>query len=222
MIRIRVDDFPQTKAEPQHTLSAFREFHRELTALTGKRYLLGVIPKRCSVDDVLFLRNETDCVIGMHGLAHDEHQLDIHQNEFPPWIPQSQVCKLLSEARSALESAVNRPVRAYMPPRNLIDWRTMGALHESSFDWWTSGPETGRELRDFFGNTCVHSQPPYEYGRTDELLQSEAHLRLMEKVDHGHGVVLTLHWTWETNIGLHNMRNFLSQIPRKYFEDFDV
>ncbi len=222
MIRIRVDDFPQTKGEPQHTLDAFRDFNRELTALTNRRYLLGVIPGRCSVEDVLMLRNETDCVIGMHGIDHDERALDIHRNEFPSYLSQANVSERLMEAAKALEGVIGRPVRIYMPPRNLIDQRTVNCLHSCGFDWFTGGPETDQWVRQHNSDRMIISIPPYEYGRTDELMQREAHLRIMEKSDQGHDVVLTLHWTWETNIGLHHMCDFLSRIPQRYFEDFDA
>lgn len=219
MIRIRVDDFPHTKGEPQHSLDAFRQFHRELTALTGKRYLLGVIPKRCTAEDILFLRNETDCVIGMHGIEHNEQQLNVHQNEFPVYLSKQNVRDRLAEAKQALEAGIGRPSRIYMPPRNLIDQRTASVLN-GLFDHYTSGPETDQEVLHRFGN-YIPSVWPHEYGRSDEMLARESHIAMMQKSDHGHSPVLTLHWTWETNIGLQHLRAFLSQIPRKYFEHFD-
>lgn len=224
MIRVRVDDYPNTKGEPQHTLAAFREFHRELSALLGgKRYLLGVIPGRSSAEDLLLLRRETDCVVGLHGTDHDEERLDRNGgNQFEHYLSRVQVASQLQEHRLAMEAVIARPVRIYMPPRNVIDWRTASTLVEVGFDWFTSGPETDVDVRDYFGRQNIHSQSPYEYGRTDELLSREAHLRMMEKVDRGHDAVLTLHWTWETNIGLHHMRAFLSQIPLRYIGDFDV
>lgn len=223
MIRVRVDDFPHTKGEPQHTLEAFLAFHRELSDLIGaRRYLLGVIPGRCRPEDLLALRRETDCVFGMHGTDHDEFRLDRNSgNQFEHYLSRAQVSGQLQEHRLALESVLGRPVRIYMPPRNVIDWRTASILGDVGFGWFTSGPETNPDVREYFG-PHIHSQPPYEYGRCDELLQREAHLRIMEKSDRGHDVVLTLHWTWETNIGLHHMRAFLSQIPQRYFGDFDA
>lgn len=217
MIRIRVDDFPQTKGEPQHTLQAFRQFHAELTALIGCTYLLGVIPGRCSVDDILFLRNETDCVIGMHGINHDERLLDAHGNEFAPYLSKLDVRRQLLDAHSALSSAVGRPVPYYMPPRNAIDMRTASVLN-GMFDAFTSGPETDRRVMDRFAH--IHSEYPHEYGRTDEMLARESHRVLVERCDAGRFPVLTLHWTWETNIGLEHMRRFLGKIPRGYFSDF--
>lgn len=222
MIAVRVDDFPQTKGESQHSLSAFREFNRELVSAIGlgNRYLLGVIPGRCSVDDVMFLRNETDCVIGMHGIDHDEGLLDVHRNEFPSYLSKLDVRKRLIEARTALELGVGRPVTIYMPPRNLIDMRTASVLN-GQFRYYTGGPETDRSVIDRFP-TCIMSMPPFEYGRSDELLHYRAHEKLVEKSDAGHIVVLALHWTWETNIGLEHMKRFLSQIPSHHFMDFGI
>ena len=221
MIRIRIDDFPHTKGEPQHTLDAYRTFHRELTVCTGVRYLLGVIPGRCTPEDILFLRNETDCVIGMHGVHHDESKLDLYQNEFPPFFSEQQVGRALLEASDALEQAVGREVRIYMPPRNRIDWRTVNVLQDCGFFAYTGGPETDFNLASHAG--CIMSLPPDGYGRTDELLRGGAHERLAKKCLWGNSGdwVLGLHWTWETNIGLHHMREFFSRIPRESFGNFD-
>lgn len=228
MIKIRVDDFPQTKAEPQHTLAAFREFHRELTACTGVRYLLGVIPKRCTPEDLLFLARETDCIIGMHGIFHDEEKLDLWKGEFPPYLPQREICRVLQETAVALDDAIGRRTEIYMPPRNLIDKKTIDVLFDAGFLAFTSGPETPTDLRkstwkgdNHIAVDCIHSEPPHEYGRTDELLQRNSHLHLIEACEKDWDAVLTLHWTWETNIGLQHMREFFSKIPKKYFKDFD-
>lgn len=219
MIRVRVDDFPNTKGEPQHTLQAFREFDRCLReCIGGKRYLLGVIPKRCDPDDILFLRNETDCTIGMHGIYHDEEKLDIYKNEFPPYLSQMDVCRYLQEARAALQDGVGRLVTIYMPPRNLIDWRTVGALLDAGFFAYTGGPETPSNMRISDDDVeYIHSGLPHEYGRTDEMLQRGSHevLRTLDR-----DAVLTLHWTWETNIGLEHMRRFFAEIPKELFVDF--
>lgn len=228
MIRIRVDDFPQTRGESQHTLTAFREFHKTLTeCIGGKRYLLGVIPGRMSVDDVLFLRNETDCVIGMHGIDHDEAKLDRFQNEFPPYLSQPEIGRLLKEGRESLISGIGRSCVIYMPPRNRIDLRTVMMLSSAGFTWCTSGPETDPSFRKLSSgfhphpSRIIHSESPHEYGRTDELTLANSHLNLIDKCENERDVVLTLHWTWETNIGLGHMIKFLALIPKKYFGDFD-
>jgi hypothetical protein len=218
MIRVRVDDFPHTKGEPQHTLAAYREFDRCLReCLGGKRYLLGVIPHRSSVDDILYLRNETDCTVGMHGIRHDEHELDLYQNEFPPYLSQKDVGTMLMSTVAHLDDALGRDVRIYMPPRNRIDRRTVDVLLDCGFYGYTTGPETPAELRMHDYLTVYHSEPPHQYGRSDEMLKrnSQVHLRAEDEA------ILTLHWTWETNIGLNHLRDFLGQIPKDLFVDFD-
>lgn len=233
MIRIRVDDFPQTKGEPQHTLSAFREFNRELTALTGKRYLLGVIPKRCSIDDILFLRNETDCVIGLHGIDHDESKLDLYGNEFPPYMSKFEIRRSLLEAKEGLEAGVGRSVRIYMPPRNRIDMRTASVLPECRFEAFTAGPETEWRIIDVYSTSkdrmvgwpdvkLLMSHQPDEYGRSDELFMRNSHENLLNHSKKGESVILTLHWTWECNLGngFSSLRRFLERL-NGCFEDFD-
>lgn len=230
MLKIRVDDFPNTKdnEKDKHSLAAFREFDRCLReCIGGKRYLLGVIPKRCDPDDILFLRNETDCEIGMHGIYHDEGKLDIYQNEFPPYLSQRDVCRYLQETAEALDNAIGRRTEIYMPPRNRIDQRTLDVLVDAGFLAYTGGPETAVNLRrgsydshDAHPPIYYHSEPPYEYGRTDEMLARGAPEYLLQRVLEGKQVILTLHWTWETNIGLEHMRKFFARIPKEHLEDF--
>ncbi len=218
MIRIRVDDFPQTKGEPQHTLSAFRDFDRELKSLTDRRYLLGVIPGRCAPEDIAFLRDETDCVIGLHGIDHDETQLDVYGSEFATYLSRAAVRERLREAKESLERGIGRPVRVYMPPRNKIDQRTASVL-TGLFDVYTAGPETDVEVMQRFGN-YEFSEFPHEYGRSDEMLVRHSHEELIRRCEMGRFPVLTIHHTWETNIGLRHLREFLGQIPRRFFTDF--
>ncbi len=222
MIRIRVDDFPHTKAEPQHTLEAFRAFDRRLReCIGGRRYLLGVIPGRCTVEDVLFLRNETDCVIGMHGTDHDEERLTRNGgNQFEHYLTAEQIRQDLYDHHSALQEAVGRKVQIYMPPRNVIDGKTYGVLLNSPMVQITSGPETNPDMRRGTSR-FIHSQPPDEYGRTDEMWNRGSHKQLRLRAD-AEDTVITLHWTWETNIGLHHMVKFLTAIPVDRFADFDA
>lgn len=216
MIKIRVDDFPNTKGEPQHTLAAYREFDRALRGYLGdKRYLLGVIPKKCTVSDLLFLMNETDCRIGMHGIYHNESELDRYQNEFAPYLTRGMVFAHLQTCRENLERVVGRPVDIYMPPRNRIDRRTIEVLGKAGFFSYTTGPETPEEFRTgphpFV--TYINSEPPHEYGRTDELYMRRSYMELNQICQQGRpDVVLTLHWTWETNIGLEHLHRFMEQI----------
>lgn len=213
MIRIRVDDFPNTKGEPQHTLAAFKDFDKTLRTYMGaKRYLLGVIPKRCTPEDLVYLRNETDCVIGMHGTDHDEARLDRNSgNQFEPYMTAALISRELGENKRALELAVGRPIMIYMPPRNVIDGKTISVLARH-FDRFTSGPETDMGILKNTMGVHIHSQPPHEYGRTDELYARRSYMELNQRVQQDHDVVLTLHWTWETNIGLDHLKRFMEQI----------
>lgn len=223
-IRVRVDDFPHTKGEPQHTLAAFRDFDRRLRSLMGgARYLLGVIPKRCTPEHLVYLRDETDCEIGMHGIEHDESKLDLFKNEFEPYLTRKAVEDRLWRNRQALELAVGRWVHVYMPPRNMIDQRTIDVLSACGFDAYTTGPETPERFRTGEhprGLTYLPSHPPHEYGRTDEMLKQRSYDVLNDRHRSGLDTILTLHWTWETNIGLENMDRFLRQIPSDRFASF--
>lgn len=228
-IRIRVDDYPWNKATERwrHNAESFRSFHRALSELIGgRRYLLGVIPKKCSPEDLLLLRNETNCVVGMHGIDHDEERLNAYQNEFEPWMSGITIEKYLREAKVALEGAVGQQINIYMPPRNQIDVRTVEACRDAGFRWYTSGPETTLPIRVAAGMKVpsvgpIHSQPPHEYGRTDEMLMAGSHEILARATRR---IVLTLHWTWEVNLndGFQSMREFFGRIPKEQFEDFDL
>lgn len=220
MISVRVDDFPHTKGEPQHTLEAFRRFDLCLReCIGGKRYILGVIPGRCTTDDLNFIRDETDCVVGMHGINHDESKLDLYGNEFPPFLSAEQIRSELKASVSALEKSVSRKIDIYMPPRNAIDGRTLSVLHSCGFERFTSGPGTSLMVIKNTIGIHIDSRLPHEYGRTDEML-SRGHRDVLISRALTEKIVLTLHWTWETNIGLDHMVKFFSQIPKDYFEDF--
>lgn len=226
MIRVRVDDFPNTKdaEKDRHTLAAFREFHKCLReCIGGKRYILGVIPDRCSIVDILMLKNETDCVIGMHGTDHDEARLDRNGgNQFESYLTTKQILTNLEENKIVLSQALDRAVDIYMPPRNVIDERVATAALTAGFTRFTTGPETSVAVRRDWYRHIIHSMPPLEYGRTDELLMRGAAAHLRGTAELGGDVVLTLHWTWETNIGLEHMRKFFAEIPTKHFKDFDA
>lgn len=164
------------------------------------------------------IRNETDCVVGMHGIEHDEGKLNIYQNEFEPWLSKYTIMERLVESRLALEDVLDQEIRVYMPPRNQIDRRTQEAARLAGFWAFTSGPETPLEMRSGGPLAVYHSEPPHEYGRSDEMYRAGSHRILSEMQD---DVILTLHWTWEVNIGLDNLNGFLSQIPKDRFINFD-
>lgn len=224
MIRVRVDDYPRTsKHEPQHTRSTFRDFHRVLSeGIGGKRYLLGVVPGQCDPDDLLLIRNELDVVVGMHGTDHDEERLTRNGgNQFEPYLTANQISQALDEHRKALGSALGQWATVYMPPRNVIDERTVTAALACGFHYFTSGPETSADVRERHPLMFIHSEKPHEYGRSDEMFAARSHLTLAERAAEGRDITLCLHWTWETNVGLGQLRRFLNQIPKALFADFD-
>lgn len=222
-IMIRVDDFPETKGEPQHTIAAFREFDKTLREATGgAKYLLGVIPGRCRPEHLVYLRDETDCVIGMHGTDHDEARLDRNGGyQFEPYTNKYLVASELKRCRLALQEAVGRQVTVYMPPRNKIKVYECSNLGiGTGFEWVTTGPETDTDVIDNVPY-IVHSKKPYGYGRTDELNGMGAESWLIEQSRNGNRPVLALHWTWEMNLGLEFMQHFLGKIPMEHFVDFE-
>lgn len=234
MIKIRVDDFPNTKGEPQHTLDAFAKFNDTLLELTGgKKYLLGVIPSRLNTEAVHFLRNESHCIVGMHGVDHDERCLDAYNNEFPSYLTQYDVRFKMQRGKDIVENI--RKSTIYMPPRNIIDKRTWDAAKECGFRYYTVGPETKFFAKDEFGKKEYIGGPTkcYEnddngklmittgyknlYGRTDEISCANYSQYVTKK----EAYVLTLHWTWETNIGLEHMKRFFRTSDKDYILDFD-
>lgn len=223
VIYVRVDDFPNTKDDERekHSLDAFRVFDKRLRESIGlgKKYLLGVIPRRCTPEDILFLRNETDCAIGMHGIYHDEKKLDQYQNEFPSFYSQKQIARNLMETADQLEQAIGRDVRVYMPPRNRIDRRTVEILQDCGFWGYTTGPETDPEFRKHDQLVVFDSQPPDGYGRSDELWSAGVHRQICLRGS-SEDLYLALHWTWEKNIGLSHVVKFLTAIPVDRFESF--
>lgn len=234
MIKIRVDDFPNTKNEPQHTLDAFAKFNDTLLELIGeKKYLLGVIPSKLYSQEINFLRDKTNCIIGMHGVDHNEKFLDVHNNEFPSYLTQNDVAFKMRRGKDIVDGI--RKSTIYMPPRNIIDKRTWDAAKECGFRYYTVGPETKFFAKDEFGKKeyiggktrCYENDDNGKliitsgyknlYGRTDEI----SYANYSQYVTKKEAYVLTLHWTWETNIGLEHMKRFFKSNDKNYILDFD-
>lgn len=212
-VMVRVDDYPGTKPGEfwKHNLESFKKFHEILP----KRYLLGVIPKHVSDDDLAWLGQQEKIEIGMHGINHDER----FQNEFPDYFTQRDIETSIQTHREGLEFISKRHVRVYMPPHNVIDEKTCRALKSLGFAAYTTGPETKNDLAVI---KRLHSEPPLEYGRSDELLERGSVAHLNEQVMTSNRVIyLTLHFPWEVNIGLDSLKSYISQIEH-LIVDFDV
>lgn len=217
MIRIRVDDFPLTKPEEsyRHNLSTFEKFHDVITKY-APRYLLGCIPGKMTNEHMDFLRKRIEKIdIGMHGFLHPEDRL----NEFSG-VPIADIINVMRIGKAKLES-LGKMVSVYMPPHNAFDHDTIKAATQVGFRYVTTGPETDASMSVALGSQGlidrIESVPFLEYGRSDELL-------VRGSVDHfnkmcdtwKHDVWLTLHWTWETNIGLQHLEEYLSKLEGKF------
>lgn len=220
MIQIRVDDFPWTKEEEKdkHSLSSFSSFLDILFKYNCKP-IIGVIPNNCTEEDYKFLRDTHDISIGMHGINHDETRLD----EFSHWETKSDIKKKLNFFKNVLELKTDKACKVYMPPHNFINIKTLQALQETKFKAFTGGPGTLVSLQRPYGNLVyIHSAKPFEYGRSDEMNSRET-LEYLLGIPEEKLTTLTLHWTWEYNIGLENLDLFLSKISEKLSkEEFNV
>lgn len=212
-VQLRVDDYPYTKPEEawRHTPQAFAAFDECIPA----KYLLGVIPGKLDLFPSHSILSTGKIVVGMHGVHHDEDFLNENgSNEFAR-VPFGQHGFVLKNGLIKLWRHASVKSEVYMPPRNTIDQLTANACNALGFKAVTTGPETDltvTELIWFLGMRPLQSLPPFSYGRSDELLQRGAVEHLYESHDRGETVVLGLHWTWETNIGLGTLRTLVKEL----------
>lgn len=217
MIRLRVDDFLTTKADEAsvHTLDAYRRFHDVVIGHVG-RYLLGVIPLTAGAEAIGWASSQPSIVVGMHGTDHDERE----QNQFRQWETEAQIERRL---RDAMAKFPTRPT-VYMPPHNVIDHRTARVVASLGFDAVTFGPGSDAMVVQHctaLGPCPLVSTWPKEYGRSDELMARDQSVEYMHENAVGRTIYLTLHWTWEHNIGLDSLGRYLSALTG-LFEDFTV
>jgi len=209
-VQLRVDDFLFTKVEEyragRHTVEAYREFD----AVLPRKYLLGVIPNNI----IGHAGKYTDLhkvVPGLHGYFH--HEIPSHPDEFVGMNTDS-IMGCLERGIECLVWAGFKQPTVYMPPHNVINLQTVIACKDMHFTAITGGPETNPTIPAFVKNqgmVYIPSMPMLEYGRSDELLVRGAveHLRCESET---RMITLGLHWTWETNIGLDNLRRFIGEI----------
>lgn len=233
MIILRVDDFPGTKPEEfdRHNIDGYRAFHTIIRNYTNASYALGVIPRHTTQRDWEFLSDlARDRVhLALHGVDHDERFL----NEFPSFLTDRQVEDRLRSTVELFEGLSGVRPTTYIPPHNVIDGRTINALVDLRFRVICSGP--GVDLRLVAvgalgdGWSLRHSVYPWGYGRTDEMMAESAPgavdepcrklLSMSDKDD----VFLTLHWTWEYNIGLGFLDQFMCLLTSsgRRFDDWE-
>jgi len=205
---LRVDDFPYTKPDEQwrHKLENFKKFDAILKKNGVSRYVLGVIPKLTSDDQLYYLQSNPKIQIAMHGIQHDERFL----NEFHSFKTEADITREIYDINLLLGLTQH-----YIPPHNVIDRRTVNALKACGFSTIYCGPGTDRRVQIYaedVGLKTYYSEHPIWYGRSDELMNRDNAVEKILNSDHNVDHVLTLHWTWETNIGLKSLDQFLNLI----------
>ena len=207
---LRVDDFIGTKPGEfwRHNLDNFKRFDAILEKYNVS-YVLGVIPRYTTEEHIKWLAQNPRIEVALHGINHDER----FPNEFREYETAEQICERLMSAKYPLKECNSYgDVDRYIPPHNVIDLKTVGALDRAKFKTIFCGPGTedlpmryAREL----GMEVFYSPFPNLYGRTDEMMHPDV-FSTIEKASVGK--VMTLHWTWEWNIGLESLHTFMSRL----------
>ena len=209
---IRVDDFPFTKPEEsyKHNMNSFALFD-DVMQDYGQKYVLGVIPKHAKEEELAELASSSNITVAMHGVNHNERFLD----EFADCLTSSDIQFLLRNNKSRFEKVINKQIVDYIPPHNVLNIKTINALYMFQFKNIYGGPGTSEyaisKVKEL-GMNFFYSKEPLEYGRSDELLQRGSVEHIKEKLNEGKDVWLTLHFTWETNIGFDNLKRYLEKL----------
>jgi len=213
-LRVRVDDFPGTKPEEffKHNLENFKRFN-DIFWNRDISYVLGVIPGYTTPRDLQWLAEQDHITIAMHGVVHNES----HPDEFRDHTYQD-IENSLHRMKDVFESSTGARVVDYIPPHNTVNADTVLALSRLGFENIYGGPETDDEIKRYItiqGMNYIHSEPPLEYGRSDELMERGSVEYLLENASKK-DIHLALHWTWEHNIGLDNLRNYLDRLKNLF------
>lgn len=217
-ILFRIDDFPGTKPEEfsRHNLDSLKLFDQVMHDNGVVEYYLGVIPKYTTDEHLEYFKGHPRIRVAIHGIDHDER----FPNEFREWQTERDVCNDLLAVKSLWDTRVG-PVDSYIPPHNVIDRRTVKALILAGFKTLFCGPGTDGGVMfdaEVLGLTVHNSLEGLEYGRSDELLARGNGLPWM-RARMGFSkeacvCSVTLHFTWEVNIGLQNLDRFLKELMR--------
>lgn len=205
MILLRVDDFPGTKPNEfhKHNLESFKQFDAIVKKYVPS-YLLGVIPKHATSEQLLWLSQNKYIKVALHGINHDER----YQNEFGAWLTDNDVYSALLSAKLLLKCSVGYDIDTYIPPHNCFDQRTIKQLKYTGFKNIAGGPGSPQNFKSDLIN-YLYSEHPKGYGRSDELMERGSVEWLTSRKD---DVWLTLHFPWEINVGLEFLEKYLSQL----------
>ncbi|MHB8407881.1 MAG: hypothetical protein ACYDHY_07345 [Acidiferrobacterales bacterium] len=205
MIQIRVDDFPGTKPAEfnVHNLENFQKFH-EIMMRYVPSYVLGIIPMSVTEEQMEWIWPKGEIRIAQHGVFHDER----FQNDVPHYLTEKDTMEYLAMGANKIHGS-----KLYIPPRNVIDAKTVRVLLKMGFTTLFGGPGSDYAVLQYaqdLGLRVETSEPPLWYGRSDELLARGSVSEIMRAplADR----FLTLHWTWEMNIGLENLDKYLKEI----------
>lgn len=212
MLKVRVDDFPGTRVDEfyRHNLDTFKAFDAVMEK-HGIEYVLGCIPRHTTQEHLEWLSQNQRIEVAMHGVDHDER----FQNEFRDHQTKRDICQAIMSVKSIWDPLVG-PVTTYIPPHNCIDTKTVDALHECGFDTILGGPGTEGIIfkHAVLKGMQTHLSFPDAglYGRSDELLAFGACEKIRKHMSSSFVAYLTLHWTWEKNIGLQSLDQFLTEL----------
>lgn len=217
-VTLRVDDFPGTKPEEfwKHNLDNYKHFD-DVLAKYVPEYVLGVIPKYTTEEMVRYLEQNSRIRVALHGVEHDER----YPNEFREFETEEQIFNKLVSARQPFQKCNGAfDVVDYIPPHNVIDRKTLDALKLAGFKRVYGGPGTEPDpwaYANEIGLKFLYSHHPLWYGRSDELFsRDKAQDVILQQAKYPGENVLTLHWPWEWNIGLHNLDVFLHTIAEVF------
>lgn len=209
MIKLRVDDYPGTKPDEfwKHNYQNFKSFH-DIIVTKFKTYRLGVIPCHVSYKDLEHLGALREIEIALHGVNHDEK----FPNEFREYQTQNDIEHAVHRSLNHITQSSRKIVKSYIPPHNVIDYKTINALKNCLITDIHTGP--GTEMSEMIyaegAGLKVHdSRSPLHYGRTDEMMERGCFPFLNEQIG---DFYITLHWTWEFNIGLDSLKEFISKL----------
>lgn len=218
-IVLRIDDFPFVKKEESwlHNLEGFKKFDAVLEKHGVPEYVLGVIPSRTTRDQIKWLAENPRVHVALHGIYHDEKRL----NEFAPFETEKDIAsKVLSACTFLRECNGNGKIDSYIPPHNCVDLKTARVLSKLGFKRLFCGPGTDLSVYEMIEKSklfpekgLTYSSHPHFYGRSDELLdRDDIVAQLKAQVNLPDPLVVTLHFTWEMNIGLQSLDRLMSQI----------
>jgi hypothetical protein len=216
----RVDDFPLTKPEESHvhTFDRFVYFHETMMRHV-ESYVLAVIPRHTTAVHLRWLGEQVRAghlEVAMHGLDHDER----FPNEFRDHQSRSDRGKAIGEVQALWWPFVGQ-VTKYVPPHNVIDMKTCQALSNLGFKLVLGGPGSDLptlNMARMIGLDYHYSNPPHEYGRSDEMIRAGSASFLRDMVECPDvEICCTFHWTWENNISngdFHQLDELLTGVFR--------